>query len=206
MTLLLSACDQPETTSKITSLEQRVKALEDGNAAFWKAAVESEKQVNGRLGFLTQQAMKQLAKEKTATIDPNSKGYAVLDTGRGSLLIACDSAEPYLDGHRVSLRIGNPLYMRFSGFKLKFKFGHKAPEIPTKENTKQDDLAKPFEKWQKDYDTWKASLRTSDQSYTDDLLPGTWNTVQATLPQTKPEDIGYIEVEIETDRISLTKP
>jgi len=97
--------------------------------------------------------------------------------------------------------------MRFSGFKLKFNFGHKPPELPTKENVKDGDVAKAFfETWPKENEVWKKSLKHAEESYTDDLLPGTWTNIEAVLPQVKAEDIAYIEVGIQTDQISLTKP
>lgn len=203
--LMLSGCEQPETTQKIAALEQRVKNQEEQNAALLSALAENEKRVNGQLSFLIREALQRTLQEKTAVIDPHSKGYSVLDTGRGSLLIFCDGVEPFLDGYRIKLRLGNPLYMRFSGFKLKFKFGHKPPELPTKENTKEEELVKAFEKWPKDSEAWKKSLSHAEESYTDDLSPGTWTSVEAVLPEAKAEDITYIEVGIETDRISLTK-
>src|SRR6266496_2309405 len=205
--LMLSGCEQPETTQKIAALEQRVKNQEEQNAALLSALAENEKRVNGQLSFLIREALQRTLQEKTAVIDPHSKGYSILDTGRGSLLISCDGPEPFLDGYRIKLRLGNPLYMRFSGFKLKFKFGQKPPTLPTKENVKDGDVAKAlFETWPKENEAWKKSLKHAEESYTDDLLPGTWTNIETVLPQANAEEIAYIEVGIEADRISLTKP
>jgi len=205
--MLLFSCEKPETAQKIASLEQRLKSQEEQNAALINALGENDKRVNGQLSFLLQEALQRSVEQKTAIIDPHSKGYSILDTGRGSLLISCDGAEPFLDGYRIKLRLGNPLYMRFSGFKLKFKFGQKPPTLPTKENVKDGNVAKAlFETWPKENEAWKESLKHAEESYTDDLLPGTWTNIEAVLPQANAEEIAYIEVGIEADRISLTKP
>ena len=203
--LLLSACDKPPQTSpridalekKISDLEQRIKSEEHETSEL------SLDLFKLRLDF---QERIEALKERTTTIDPNSTGYSFLDTGGGVILISCDGAEPYLDGHRIKLRLGNPLNMRFSGFKLKFKFGRKPPNPPTIKGMNGSDFVKAGEAWQRDYDAWKESLRSAEGSYTVDLSPGAWRTVQATLPQTMAADLAYVEVSIETGTISLRAP
>jgi hypothetical protein len=208
----LAGCEQPGSTQKLKALEERVTALESDlksheelNNMLFKIHSDNASQASQRLDFLTTRVLEDAFKQKTAILDPSSKGYSILDTGRGSLLVACDGAAPYLDGHRVKLRFGNPLFMQFSGFKLKFQFGRKPPPFPTKENTKDGNILKAIEQWQKDNETWRTTLKKAEESFTDDLKPGSWTTVEATLGQTKPEDIAYLEVAIDTDRISLTK-
>jgi len=38
------------------------------------------------------------------------------------------------------------------------------------------------------------------------LAPGAWTKIDFALKETKPEDVAYLEVGIETDQISLRKP
>jgi hypothetical protein len=80
-------------------------------------------------------------------------GISFLDTGGGVLFVSCVGAEQYLDGHRIKLRIGNPLNLRFSGFELKFKFGRKPPEPPTVENTNGAVFQRESETWLRNYAT-----------------------------------------------------
>ena len=89
------------------------------------------------------------------------------------LLISCEGAEQYLDGHRLKLRIGNPLNMHFSGFKLQFNFGRKPPDFPTRGVGFQN----AAEAWHQDYEAWKASLRRSEEAYIEDLPPGMGKSV-----------------------------
>ena len=208
----LAGCEQPGNAQKLKALEDRITALESDlksheelNNTLFKFHADNVSQASKGLEFLTTQVLENAFKQKTAILDPSSKGYSILDTGRGSLLITCDGAAPYLDGHRLKLRLGNPLFMQFSGFKLKFQFGRKPPPFPSKENTKDENILKAIEQWQKDNQTWKTTLKTAEESFTDDLKPGSWTIVEATLAQTKPEDIAYLEMAIDTDRISLTK-
>ena len=203
--LLLSACDKPpQTTPRVDALEKKISDLEQ--------RIKSEEHETFQLHLdsfklrLDLQERIEALKERTATIDLNSTGYSFLDTGGGVILISCHGAEPYLNGHRIKLRLGNPLNMRFSGFKLKFKFGRKPPNPPTIKGMNGSDFLKAGEAWKRDYDAWKESLRSAEGSYTVDLSPGAWKTVQATLPQTIAADIAYVEVRIETDIISLRAP
>ena len=199
--LALSSCERPETAQKLAEIEEKISGVEKR----LKAQEDQNRSITDQVTFLIQQPFK----EKTVELDPNAKGYAVLDTGRGPLLFACDGAEPYLDGHRINIRIGNPLNMRFSGFKLKFTFGSKPRELPTEQNTSKENLENARKKWAEwmvnEREAWSASLRHIEESFFEDLPPGTWTSVKATLPQTKPEDIAYIQVAIQTDSISLTK-
>jgi len=196
--LLFSMCDYPAQPSPtIDALEKKINDLEQRITSQELKCFERFLDFENRIEAL---------KKRTATIDPNSTAYSFLDTGAGVLLISCDGVEPYLDGHRIKLRLGNPLNMQFSGFKLRFKFGRKPPELPKLKNMSKSDFLKAGEAWQRDYDAWKESLREAESSYAVDLLPGAWKTVRATLPQTKAEDIAYVEVSIETNRISLRTP
>ena len=51
-----------------------------------------------------------------AELDPTSTGYAKADSNTGFFLVSCKKVEPYLNGHRVALAIGNPMGIRFNRF------------------------------------------------------------------------------------------
>jgi len=211
--MCISGCERPETADQLTKLEQKIKALEadakkqtEFNSIVFKGIHDSNNRMSDGLGFITERVLKSEFEANPAVIDLSGKGYATLDSGMGILLISCEDAQPYLDGHRLKLRIGNPLYMRFSGFTLTFKTGRRPPEIPTKVSTQQGGLGAFFQKWRKDSQEWKDSLKQSEESFAAELDPGSWTTVEATLSQTKPEDIGYMEVTISTSKVSLTPP
>jgi len=125
---LFAACDQsPDNRSHINELQltvnelqQKIATLDDNatkrdelNSMIFKRTGENVKRIDGSLRFITDHVLKIEFTAKPAIIDPSGKGYATLDSGKGILLISCDYAESYLDGHRLKLQIGNPLSMTF---------------------------------------------------------------------------------------------
>jgi hypothetical protein len=142
--------------------------------------------------------------EKSAVLDPASKGYGTVTTDKGIFLFAVDGAEPFLDGHKIILRVGNPMNMTFSGFKLKVRYGKRSPEIPSFEPGDTNSAA-VFQKWWDDKQVWEKKIRKTDISFTETLQPGAWTRIDFTLKETKPEDVAYLEVGIDTDQISLRK-
>src|SRR5437016_1671855 len=64
-------------------------------------------------------------------IHVTTKGYRSIHTPSGVLFIACTGAGPYLNGHKLKLKIGNPLWAAFDDFKLKSVYGLKQPQMPT---------------------------------------------------------------------------
>src|SRR2546426_9185192 len=73
-----------------------------------------------------QWVLREKLEPKKAVVDATSKGYTFLESSVGILVVSCDGAQPYLDGYKVSLEVGNPLNVTFAGFRLKVRSG-KAP-------------------------------------------------------------------------------
>ncbi len=73
-----------------------------------------------------------------------SKSYSYISTDKGVFLFAVDGVEPFLDGHKILLRIGNPMNMTFSGFKLKVRYGKRPPVSPSFESTSAATNSSPF--------------------------------------------------------------
>ena len=143
--------------------------------------------------------------EKTAVLDPTTKGYASVSTDKGVFLFSVADASPFLDGHKIVVEIGNPMNVTFSGFKLKIRYGRRPPAFPSFELS-DTNATVALKKWVEDKQAWDAGIRKTEVSFTEDLVPGTWTKVDFTLKETKPEDVAYIEVGIETDRLSLRRP
>src|SRR6266542_825054 len=98
-----------------------------------------------------------------------------IDTNTGMFLIACDNVQPYADGQKLTFRIGNPNFATFSGFKLKAKWGAKAPRYP------QDAQIRNANTWQIDFAAWEKSLHEKEIESAIELKPGVWNTVEVVL-------------------------
>ena len=114
-----------------------------------------------------------------------------IDTDTGSFLLSVDDAISYLDGYKIRLNIGNPSAAKYDGFKLKVK-------------------------WSKGYDysnfktasylRWQKAIREKEVSFTETLQPGIWNRVEMILSPAAADELGYLEVSLDTDTVSLIRP
>lgn len=220
ITTMTSCSPDATTTARIGQLEKKLDAQNAAIAQFERTASDMlDKKVNTMAQSLAEYVAKlesdvrgELSSlkrffygEKTAKLDPASKGYSSVSTDQGMFLFSVAGAEPFLDGHKIILEIGNPMNMTFSGFKLKVRHGRRPPAFPPFE-VGDTNAVEIFQKWAQDTKSWEKTLRKTEFSFTDSLQPGTWNKVDFTLKETKPEDVAYLEISIEIDKISLRKP
>ncbi len=120
-----------------------------------------------------------------AHLDPTSEGYS----NSGDFLVLISEVEEYLDGVKVYLTIGNPNYAKYSGVTIKARYG-----------TKFD-----FSSTDSSYTIWKESLKEKDTQLSSELNEGAWNEVEIILPSISPVDFSYLEIELLTGSVSLTK-
>ena len=147
--------------------------------------------IEGRLNALD--FMIEFLRRKSVEIDAVTHEYQSIDTNSGRFLIECDNVQPYLDGQKLQLRVGNPNLATYRGFKLKAKWGPRTPKWDSA------DALQNASRW----DEWKRSLREKEIESTADLKPGVWNTVEIVLAPAKPDELGYIELSMTTDKIIL---
>jgi len=209
---MTSCSPDATTTARIDQFEKKIEAQNAAIAQFERSTSDAlDKKVNRMAQSLAEfrgevSSLRQsFYGEKTATLDPASKGYSSVSTDKGVFLFTVDGAEPFLDGHKIILRIGNPMNMTFLGFKLKVRYGRRPPAFPSFE-AGDTNTAAIFQKWVQDWQAWEKTVRKTEFSFTDSLQPGAWNKIDFTLKETKPEDVAHLEVSIETDQISLRKP
>jgi hypothetical protein len=120
-------------------------------------------------------------------IDPGSlHGFQRLDLGSGFVFVSLDSVEPYLDGFKLALDIGNPLAADYVGFTLKPEWG---------------------KKWdfKSNYAEWKKTLHSKTEKFTDTLRRGAWTRVTLILPDIKPSEFSHLQLTMETDVMSLSR-
>jgi len=130
----------------------------------------------------------QLDQYKSASFDLSShEGCLRINSSSGYFLVSLQNVEPYLDGVKVHINIGNPVFATYNGFKLKVIWGEKL------------DLTD-------DQDRWRSSLKEKEISFTETLRPGCWNKVNFVLSPIEPKNFGYMELSIQTDNISLINP
>jgi hypothetical protein len=83
------------------------------------------------------------------------------------------------------------MFVSFQGFTLKVRWGPRY-------NGKPGDTVK--------FDEWWSALKSKEISSPDTIEVGRWNLAQIVLPETPPDRLGVIIVEIATDVVSLLKP
>jgi hypothetical protein len=126
----------------------------------------------------------------SAVVDPTTKSYSAINTRAGTLLVSVDKVEPYLDGFKIYLQIGNPMAVIYNGCELKVKYA--------KEFNEQDG-------WDK-YEDWKKTVKEKQFQVTNQLLPGQWNNVDIVIASVKPDEMKHLEVFIETNNVVLGVP
>lgn len=179
--LVVSACGvDAAQISRLNKIEQEAIAQ--------RAALES---LQKRLEYAESQTFElRLKADATKFLELDlgqPDGYGRIDTNVGYFLIAVDDVKPYLDGQKITLRIGNPSQATYQGFVLKLAWG---PRWDGRVN----------------YDKWAESLKNRDLRFTDTLLPGAWNRVVVTLAPAQTMDLAYLSITMEVDRISLREP
>lgn len=116
--------------------------------------------------------------DKAAFLDTSNLGkYSIMQNAAGDFPVILENVTPYLDGHKISLKVGNMSSAVFNGFSLEAAY---SKEIF------------PFE-----------PEGSKETSYTQDLSPGSWTTVDMIFTPVKSDEFKHIRLNIETDSISL---
>ena len=135
---------------------------------------------------------------KMAELDPTLQAYAVATTNNGPLLVSCEDIKPYGDGQKLTLTIGNPLNMTFNGFSLVVRYGARAPALSPDSTSTSAML-----NWMNARKEWRNNLKEKKETYSDKLLPGSWNGISLTIAPCKAEELGYLAIEISTNNVGL---
>ena len=123
---------------------------------------------------------------KTVSFDVSSPGgYQRLETNNGTFLVSLKDAQPYLNGFRLTLNVGNPMSATYNGFKLTAKWGKAMPRDGG------------------NYLDWEKSIREKEFSFVETLASGAWNRVAVNLAPAAADELGYLEFSMTTDVISL---
>lgn len=123
----------------------------------------------------------------TAIFDPRAdQAYQRVDTVVGPVLVVLEDIQPFADGSRATLRIGNVTAATLSSCKLQLRWRAKAPSE-----------AEALDAWVEKGEASKES------SLTNQFAPGSWTRTRVTLPGVTPQDMDYVEVGIGLNEISL---
>lgn len=195
----LCSCRDEEAQQRITQLETQLGAQKEIQKNIVEGLVVRDKQFSDRITLIAREVYKDY-QEKFTSVDPTGQGFSAILSNNGSFLISCKGAEPYLDGHKLILDIGNPYFMTYIGFVIKAKFGTRAPEYPV------DGSREQISKWQKENEEWQKTLVEKELNFPGELAAGAWSKVELILAPSKPEQVAYIALSMRTNEVSLRKP
>ena len=196
---LLCSCRDEGAQTRIAQIEAHLEKQREGQAKFVEWVVDRDKKVGEQITFMAKEVFKEF-QEKYAVIDPNGQGFATVESNNGTFLVSCKAAEAHLDGHKLTLNIGNPYFMTYSGFTLRVKFGTRPPEYP------KDATPEQLAEWQKANAEWQKTLKQKELAFTEELAAGAWTKAEMILAPSKPEEVGHVSISMTTNKVSLRKP
>ena len=196
--ILVGGCDQIDayivkTASKDTSqrdaaLEAKIASL-DRNLNQKEAEITELKSEIASLKISTeiQDSIIANINQSSATI-ADGGGYGIARTNLGVFTVSMEKIEPYLDGYRATLSIGNPSGLRLHGGEFQVEWG-----LPW--GTKNKTPAEIY-----------ASKRSNKFSIVKDFLPWAYTNIEVALTPAKPEEVKRLTVGVAWNQISLRKP
>ena len=137
-----------------------------------------------------QQSLAELRKlgqqwSETAYLTPGSTGYDTIKYNLGTLLVTLSDIQPYANGSKGTLLIGNPYFANLSGLKATMSWG------------KTDDKGEPIE----------GSEKSKQISFIEMMKAGRWTRVTVILEGSAPADLGYIRLgDLTNESIQLSGP
>ena len=182
----LISCDQLGKSGDVAQLRNDLNELRSQMSSFDSQVAR----ISGKVEL--QELLRDI--NRTATFDPSEPrgGFDKVESSSGFFLVSLQNVQPYLDGQRVTLHIGNPLSVTYSGFKIKATWSTRMPKFNAAD--------KSFAEKQK---AWAVAKQQKEIALTQDLRPGAWNTVSFVVAPAKAEEFGYLEIGIETNQVKL---
>ena len=203
-TLLLAGCSgDQDARSRLSRLETQVSLLETRLAT----SEAQTHRLSRDLWKVQLDTWSKIESESAAVVSPSSKGYAIARNEYGTFPVIIEDAQPYLDGHKIKLRIGNLISAAMTGVKLELVYGGRDPEYPTRDATMSEaDTTKAFAQYTATVDQNKKSRRTLIVDAGKDIAPASWTIVEAIISPSKAEDLGRIEVKVKVEGMKLSNP
>lgn len=194
---VFTLCSNHSMSKKITMLEDKLDSLSEDISKFRE---DNEKIVSELASFeelkmtiLTNVAIANLKLDQYSKAVFNAsnsgKGFARLDSSTGMFFLILEKTEQFSDGYKLYFRLGNPQTCIYSGFNVKLRWG-----------AKYNDQDKTISK-----EDWEKSLKNSDMSFQNILIPGQWTSFEIAISPAKPEEIEYVEIKIQAEQISMQK-
>lgn len=171
----LAGCTSQRDTSSVARMEDEITELRNR-----VGALESTTSVHSAI----LDGVSQITNPSDgAEIGVSSDGYTVVPdvTGTTPFLVSFVSAEPVANGSRITLKIGNPLSATVTSSKMQFTYGG------ARDGTKD----------------WSKGLRTQEVTPLKEFPGGEWSTVDVSLPNVRPDQLGYLKLVLMNTGVSL---
>ena len=176
--LSMAACqERKDEAAEIAELRAQLAKQEEAITAATKTAVMAWEGISR-------------AYKNQARLDPAVSVTTAVDTNLGRFYVRIAGVQPYLDGQRLTLMVGNPSTLKAVGVNLAVSWGPKAPE------PQEGEIAEQIIKTE-------LRMRSKEFSLPSSFPSSDWTPVQIVLPATKAEDVGEVRVKLSFDSFSL---
>ncbi|HVS26540.1 MAG TPA: hypothetical protein VHE58_04490 [Burkholderiales bacterium] len=172
--------NQPQSLPvDVVSAKNDIKQLEELLAAITRRIVRLESEIN---------------QYKNATFDPTREhAFQRVDANVGTFLVVLENVQPYLDGQKITLLIGNLNYVIFNGLTLNVSWGSREPDWSKLNDEERTKAAEAY----------ISTQHEKEVKLTDILRPATWNKVQFNIAPAKAEQFGELRISITTNQVQM---
>ncbi len=126
------------------------------------------------------------SKSSSATFDPSSQGYQRIETDNGSFLLSLSDLQPYADGYKAFINIGNPNAASFGHVELDVAWGAPMADGESAE-------------------TFNRRLKTRVVTVPSKVEPAAWNKTAIVLSPAEKADLGFIRVGVRSKSVYLRR-
>jgi hypothetical protein len=169
--LFVVGCTDRSNQARLAAIEEKNKRLMDESILLRQdmaqLKADMRKDEEAVLFLLTK--INEPDGTKPASISGTTKGFELAKTEYGSFLVSLINVEPYLDGFKVTLSIGNPLDADVTDGTISIKFGTSATD----------------------------SLSTVSQAIDQPIAGGRWTDVVVAIAPARAEQLGYMGVSLD---------
>lgn len=123
----------------------------------------------------------------STAVNMKTKDFSRIQTDYGMLLISCLDVQPYRDGSKVILNIGNVLAATLVNSKIEAEWG---PQLSEESN----------------YTEWLKKIKKNVFSISKEIPSGAWSIVELNLDGYPPNKLNYLNIKIEAPTVSLRSP
>lgn len=187
----------PTVSSGFDALQARVSKLEAQAATNFSRLVEAASELDTRIERVEDSQRREAGRLLNNTrvhLDPTAKGFRIVETQLGRLLVMDTEAPPYLDGYAVQFKVGNQLAANISGCTITARWG---PSFEFKGTNSEG--TNVFTALEENLKRW----RTNTFEMSETLLSGAWTKLELKITPADAPSIKNLTVELEPKSVLL---